>query len=69
MHVDAKQTLQDDGQSLSGRFGVHGMTGWEFDDPSTIDERFDRCNRDRGPTSASEQFKNAGGCEITARLI
>jgi hypothetical protein len=25
IHVDAKQTLEDDSQSLSVRFGVHGM--------------------------------------------
>jgi polyisoprenoid-binding protein YceI len=69
MHVHAKQTLQDDGQSLRGRFGVHGLSGWEFDDPSTVDQRFDRCNRDRSPTSASEQSQYARGREVLEWLI
>ena len=31
------------------------MTGREFDDPPTGDQRFDGSGRDRRPTSASEQ--------------
>ena len=38
MHVDAKQTVHDDGQSFSVRFRIHGMAGREVDDPSAGDQ-------------------------------
>jgi hypothetical protein len=68
MHVDAKQTLQDDGQPLSVRFGVHGMARREFDDPPAVDQRFDCSNRNGRPTSASQQINDVHGCALAARL-
>ncbi len=69
MHVDAQQAPHDDGQSFGVRFRIDGVAGGEFDDPSTVDERFDGSSRDRSPTSASEQSTEAHGREVTRRLI
>jgi hypothetical protein len=45
MHIDTKQTAHHNGQSLGVRFGVHRMTGWEFGDAPTVDQRFDDSGR------------------------
>ena len=69
MHVHAKQTLQDDGQSLSGRFGVHGADRMGIRRPVRRRSGIRRCDRDRSPTSASKQSNEADGREVTGRLI
>src|SRR4029453_3211088 len=67
MHVDAKQALKDDGQAYGVRFGVYGLASRKFSDLPALDERFDRLDRQRRPTSPSKQSNDAGACEFGAR--
>jgi len=36
-HVDAQQAVNDDGQSFSVCFRIHGVAGWELDDLPAAD--------------------------------
>jgi hypothetical protein len=46
MHINAKQTVQNNGQSFSVGLAVHHVPGREFDDPPPLDHQFDRFSRD-----------------------
>jgi hypothetical protein len=46
MHIDAKQTLYNDGESFVVGFGVDDMPTREFDDPPSRGQRFDCSDRD-----------------------